>query len=158
MTTHDLIAQLNFAHFCIVTNLENVTEEQAMIEPEPSGNPVNRVLGHIVVVRRSLFKTLALPLPLTVEWAKFYNAAWNEVDKSKALSFAELKRLELETFEQLKAGVENFAGNWEDDYPESTEGQPLTIGQRVQFFMLHECYHAGQLGTLRRLVGLPGKI
>ncbi|MBL0061570.1 MAG: hypothetical protein IPP40_08845 [bacterium] len=32
-----------------------------------------------------------------------------------------------------------------------------SYGRRVQFFMQHEAYHAGQLGSLRRALGLPGK-
>lgn len=158
MTTQDILAQLEFSHYCIVTNLQNVTEQQAMIEPAPSGNPVNRVLGHIVVVRRSLFKLFGLPLPLSVEWAKFYNAPWADVNPSEALSLEELKRHERETFEQLKVAVQSFSKDWDEHCPESSVDEPQTYGQRVQFFMLHECYHAGQLGSLRRSVGLPGKI
>lgn len=158
MTTADLISQLDFSHFCIVTNLEDVSESMALTEPLPSGNPVNRVLGHIVVVRRSLFKMLGQPMPLNIELAKFYNAPWSEVDKSKVLPLGELKRVELETYELLNTAIQNFAGNWDDPFPESTTGRPQTFGQRVTFFMQHEVYHAGQLGSLRRVLGLPGKI
>ncbi|NUO20152.1 DinB family protein [bacterium] len=158
MTAADLLAQLEFSHFCIVTNLEGVTESMALTEPQPGGNPVNRVLGHIVVVRRSLFKMFGLPMPLNIEWAKFYNASWDEVDKTKVLSLAELKREELETYEQLKSAIQGFSGNWDERYPESTTDRPQTFGQRAQFFMMHEAYHAGQLGSLRRVLGLPGKI
>ncbi|MBL0061568.1 MAG: hypothetical protein IPP40_08835 [bacterium] len=44
MNTADLQTQLGFCHFCIITNLEEITEAQALIEPKPSGNPVNYVI------------------------------------------------------------------------------------------------------------------
>ena len=158
MTATDLLAQLGFSHFCIVTNLDGVTEPMAMIEPQPGGNPVNRVLGHIVVVRRSLFKLLGLPLPLSIEWAQYYNAPWEQADKSRVLSLEELKHIELETFEQLQSAIQNYSGNWDEPFLGNPDDQPQTYGQRVQFYMLHECYHAGQLGSLRRALGLQGKI
>jgi uncharacterized damage-inducible protein DinB len=35
---------------------------------------------------------------------------------------------------------------------------PMPLDQIVGVFLIHEAYHAGQLGTARRLLGLPGAI
>lgn len=158
MTTQDLIAQLNFAQLTITVNCKDITEEMAKQEPKPSGNPFVRVLGHIIATRRPLLKTFDLPHPWDEELANVYNGPWDQADKSRAVSLEELKRVESETFAQLKSAVENFSGDWDAHCPLSRPERPQTYGQRVQFFMMHECYHAGQLGSLRRALGLPGKI
>lgn len=158
MTVQDLIAQLNFAHFVITANYDGVTNEKAMQEPTPSGNPFNRVLGHIIATRRALFKSFDITHPWDDNQVGVYNGPWDNADKSRALSLDQLKQVESETFEQLKSVVENFAGDWDSPCPESKPDRPQTYGQRIQFFMLHECYHAGQLGMLRRSLGLPGRI
>ncbi|MCB1060760.1 MAG: DinB family protein [Calditrichaeota bacterium] len=158
MTTQDLIAQLNFAHFVITVNYDGISEEMANQEPKPSGNPFNRVLGHIIATRMPLFRVFDLKHPWNEKQANVYNGPWDNADKSQALSFDDLKRLENETFDQLKSAVENFSGDWDAHYPESKPERPQTYGQRVTFFLLHECYHAGQLASIRRSLGLPGML
>ncbi len=158
MTTDDLLAQLGFCHFCIITNLEEVTEAQALQEPKPSGNPVNYVLGHIVAYRTHVCKILEVKHPWNDAKFSVYDESWPKTDKAKLLSLAKLKADEEQTHAILKAGIENFAIDWDDLWPQRKEGSLQTYGRRVQFFLQHEAYHAGQLGSLRRSLGLPGKI
>lgn len=158
MTTPDLLAQLNFARFCILTNCEGISDEQALLEPTKDGNPANRIAGHIVATRRSLFPVLNLEHPWSEEQCSVYNTPWVEVDRAKLDPLSEIMRVEAQTFEQLANAVQNFKGNWDEHWPGSRPDRPQTYGQRVQFFMLHECYHAGQIGTLRKAIGLSGKI
>ncbi len=158
MTTPDLLAQLGFCHFCIITNLEEITEEQALREPLPSGNPINYVLGHIIAYRTHVCKVLDVAHPWKDSQFKVYDDTWSQTDRSKLLSLAKLKADEEHTHAILKTGIEQFAGDWDDFWPERKAGSTQSYGRRVQFFLQHEAYHAGQLGSLRRTLGLPGKI
>ncbi len=158
MNTADLQTQLGFCHFCIITNLEEITEAQALIEPKPSGNPVNYVLGHIVAYRMHVCKVLEIAHPWKDAQFAIYDESWPKTDKSKLLSLAKLKADEEHTHAVLRAGIESFDGDWDELWPERKEGSMQSYGRRVQFFMQHEAYHAGQLGSLRRALGLPGKI
>jgi uncharacterized damage-inducible protein DinB len=158
MTTSDLLAQLGFSHYCIVTNVDSVTDEQALQEPAPSGNPMNYVLGHILSVRNRVFEKLGSRVYWSDEIRKLYNTSWKRADKSKLLSLTELTKCETETHAQLKSAIENFAGPWDEKFAEPSVGGTETLGEFVQFFLLHETYHAGQLGSLRRTLALRGKI
>lgn len=158
MITADLQAQLGFCHFCIVTNLEEITEAQAMQEPRPAGNPVNYILGHIVAYRSHVCKILGSKHPWNDAQFSIYDESWGQTDKSKLLSLAKLKADEEHTHSILKAGIEDFEGDWDELWPQRKEGSMQSYGRRVQFFLQHEAYHAGQLGSLRRTLGLPGKI
>jgi len=158
MTTADLQAQLGFCHFCIATNLEEITEAQALKEPSPSGNPVNYVLGHIVAYRSHICKILAVPHPWKEAQIAVYDESWPKIDKTRLVSLAKLKADEEHTHAILKAGIEEFDGDWDELWPGRKEGSMQSYGRRVQFFLQHEAYHSGQLGSLRRTLGLPGKI
>ncbi len=158
MTTADLQAQLGFTHFCVITNLEGVSEAQALQEPKPSGNPVNYVLGHIVAYRSHIAKILDVAFPWKDVQIAIYDESWSKIDKTKLFSLEKLKSDEEHTHAILKAGIENFDIDWDDLWPQRKDGSMQSYGRRVQFFLQHEAYHAGQLGMLRRALGLPGKI
>ena len=158
MTTSDLLAQLGFSHFCIVTNVDCVTDEQALLEPAPSGNPMNYVLGHILSVRNHAFEKLGAKAFWPDELCKLYNTSWTRADRSKLLPLTELAKCAVETHEQFKKAIESYTGSWDEKFAEPSIAGSNSMGELIQFFLMHEAYHAGQLGSLRRTLGLKGKI
>jgi hypothetical protein len=59
--------------------------------------------------------------------------------------------------ERLKAGLSRITP--EELAAEGLPGVPggvTTVGTQLAFFNFHESYHAGQMGILRRLIGLSG--
>jgi uncharacterized damage-inducible protein DinB len=158
MTTSDLFAQLGFSHFAIVTNLDSVTDEQALREPAPSGNPMNYVLGHILSVRNRALEKLGAKPFWPEELCKLYNTSWKRADRSKLLSLTELTKCEAETHEQFKRAIEQYAGSWDEKFAQPSIAGSSSMGELIQFFLMHEAYHAGQLGSLRRTLGMKGKI
>ena len=51
MTGNDLASMYEFSYFAINRNLKELTHEDSVLVPEPSGNCINWVLGHIISAR-----------------------------------------------------------------------------------------------------------
>ena len=48
MTGNDLASMYEFSYLAISRNLKELTHEDSVLVPEPSGNCINWVLGHII--------------------------------------------------------------------------------------------------------------
>ena len=53
MTGHDLASIYEFSYFAIKRNLKELTHEDSVLIPEPSGNCINWVLGHYFCSRHN---------------------------------------------------------------------------------------------------------
>jgi hypothetical protein len=53
-----LVHQIRFSQMMLLKNLEDITPEQSLVEPEGGGNSLNWVLGHICVARNRMIKIL----------------------------------------------------------------------------------------------------
>jgi len=144
-----------FSQMSLSRNLEGITHEESLWAPEPGGNAVNWVLGHILYHRNVVMSLLGQPPVWDPEKAARYargsaplgpddhpqplESIRAEMDRSQAPLVAALRAA---TEEQLAAPMEN--------------GAPLS--QRLTLLGFHEGYHGGQIGLLRRLLGHAGAI
>src|ERR1043165_5064770 len=49
-----IAAQYQFCHLVVKTNLQGISDEESRAHPQPGGNPMNWILGHILMVRQAL--------------------------------------------------------------------------------------------------------
>ncbi|HSU83204.1 MAG TPA: DinB family protein [Thermoanaerobaculia bacterium] len=150
-----LAKTFEFSHMALTRNLEGVTHEESLRAPEPGGNALNWVLGHILYHRNMVMNLLGQPpvwdpdkaaryargsAPLAPgEDPQPFEEMRAELDKSQEPLVAALQAA---TEEQLAAPAEN--------------GKPLF--ERLTLLGFHEGYHGGQIGLLRRILGHPGAI
>jgi uncharacterized damage-inducible protein DinB len=144
-----------FSHMTLTRNLEGITHEESLQAPEPGGNSLNWVLGHLLYHRNVVMQLLNQPPVWDPEKAARYargsaplgsddnpvplESIRAELDRSQAPLVAALGAC---TAEELAAPLEN--------------GNPLA--QQLTALGFHEGYHGGQIGLLRRLLGHTGAI
>jgi hypothetical protein len=142
-------------------NTEGITHEESLRLPQPGGNCMNWVGGHVVAVRDGLLASLGQ----TRVWSAAEQSIYGRksptlTDPATALPWERIVQDLEKTQERLRAGVaalttERLAS------PMPAENNPFgvdSVGDSLAVFTFHESYHVGQLGILRRLAGKPGAI
>jgi uncharacterized damage-inducible protein DinB len=136
-------------------NAAGLTDELAARQPADGVSSASWILGHVVLSRRGIVRMLGGQLPQDPAWKQHY--ARGGSGAGAHLAWPAL----LEAFQATDAALkEAFQGVADWDLPAQNPGlgieQPLE--QVVAFLFMHECYHLGQIGVIRKLHGLPGAI
>jgi len=141
-------------------NLEGFTAEDALAQPPGGGNCVNWVVGHIVVHRNHMLRALGREPVWGADADARYDRGSPPVTGAEgALPLAALT----EALERSRDAVLAALGAATDEQlaaaPAEASGSATgPIGRRLALLMVHEGYHAGQVGTLRRIGGRAGAI
>lgn len=134
--------------------LKDITHEQSLQAPPGGGNCANWVLAHIVHHRNHIHRLVGIPIAHEASADERFgrggtpttNAAqalqWNDV-------IAAFEGSQTALTERLKAISSNELA--------AADGKG-TVEDTLRFLLFHEAYHIGQLGILRRMLGLPGGI
>ena len=146
-------------HQAILVNAEGITDAEALIQPEPGGNCMNWVVGHIVSSREGMLRLLGEPAVLSPELAERYKRGSAPVTKASAakgdgVPFSKLMEALSTSQERLLHGITKAdEAKWNEAVPSFG-----TAREAVHFLHFHEAYHAGQIALLRRLAGKKGAI
>jgi uncharacterized damage-inducible protein DinB len=149
-------------YFTLKMNTEGVTHEMSLVSPQPGGNCMNWVVGHILAQRLPILK-LAGGEPI-----------WTDADAAVyargSAPIAGHRQDEARPFESLVADLAKTQQRLKEALARITDdalaapgipdvpGGVQPVGAQLAFFNFHESYHSGQVGLLRRLLGLPGMI
>jgi hypothetical protein len=143
--------------FAIRANAEGVSDSEALLQPQPGGNCMNWIVGHIVTSREAMLTLLGEPPVLPAEVASRYKRGAPPVTaagESGTLPLSELLAALTTSQERLLRGIK---GAPEEKWSESVPNFG-TAREAVHFLHFHEAYHAGQLALLRRMAGKKGAI
>jgi len=137
-----------FSSYKIISmNIEGITQKESMIFPNGDANCMNWILGHLIYIRNAFLNILGEESVWDNEKFSCYNRGELPLErKDELVDFEELKSYLQQSQDKLEAKlitVESF--------------DPKTIND-IAIFCLHEIYHGGQLGYLRRILGKPGAI
>jgi hypothetical protein len=162
MTGSELMNLYEFSYGAITRNLDGISQEESLFSPEPAGNCINWVLGHVVTARNTVL-TLAGGNPiLTSDAAGHYRRGSAPIEAGDpVLDLGTLRGLLADSQQQLLPALVALSHEaLELPVPEAIRRPPLTgsIGTALARLAFHESYHNGQLGLLRRLAGKPGAI
>jgi uncharacterized damage-inducible protein DinB len=113
------------------------------------------IVGHLVAARHRIVKLLGGPVPEDPIWEKQY--ARGGPGASAHLDWAELTEAFKGTDGALKAAFQQQA-DWDRPTLNPALGIEQPLEQVLAFLYMHECYHLGQIGLIRKLHGLPGAI
>lgn len=140
-------------------NTEGLTQEDSLVQPQPGGNCMNWVVGHLVWVNNQI-------LPLTgqqpvngADALKQYERGSQALkDPAAAMPLSELLGAWDEQCSRLDAGLAALPlERLEQPAPFSPRKNPEeTVGSLLTILLFHQAYHSGQTGLLRRLVGREG--
>lgn len=159
---HTLVIQFSYTYAMLKMNLAGIDHAASLVAPEPGGNCLNWVVGHVVAARnRLLCEVLGLPAILSAEAFKPYDrGAPALVDGLAALPLDELLAIYEASQEPLRQGLKQVSEErLLEPAPFSPGGNPKeTVASLLAGLAFHEAYHVGQTGTLRRLLGHTGAI
>ena len=161
MNTELLSIQLGYSHYVLKQNAEGLSQEQSLYQPQPGGNCLNWVVGHIVAARNGLLQVLGEEPIWTDEQAKPYRRGGEPMtDGSEAHELESLLKDLDASQERVMNGLKRFdperLGEQAPFSPVGNENE--TLGSLLVGLTFHESYHAGQTGILRRVMGLEGTI
>ena len=153
-----LAFQFGVGAFVLERNLAGVTNEESLRRPQPGGNTMNWIVGHVVRTRNQALGLLGEKPLYDDSDFEAYGAGGS--NPPRILPIDELKRrfdalgpllgsaLERTTPPQLSAAA-----------PFSPTGNPNeTVGTLLSSIAFHEAYHLGQTGLSRRLLGKAGAL
>lgn len=137
-----------FSNYKVISmNIEGITNEEAMTFPNGEANCMNWVLGHLIYIRNPLLNILGEKAVWDGDRFSCYNRGEIPLDrKDEFVSFEELKSYLKQSQDGLEAKLDSI---------ESFNSENI---KDISTLCLHEIYHSGQMGYLRRILGKPGAI
>ncbi len=134
----------------IQVNLNGLTHEDSLVQPQPAGNCLNWVLGHIVGYRNEILQMLGKePIWTDEERAPYKRGSKPLTDPRSAM---QLKKIMQDFGRSQELLIGALRGLTAEDLKQGE------LGEKVSWLQFHEAYHAGQIGLLRRLTGKEGMI
>ncbi|HEX2076609.1 MAG TPA: DinB family protein [Longimicrobium sp.] len=154
--------QARMAHQVVRVNTEGLTHEDSLVQPQPDGNCLNFVLGHLLNVYDQALPLLGQRPVLGAEALHRYRrGAPPLTDPAEAMPFSELLAAWDTASERFQAGLATLDPEaMERPMPGPDSGGKLTetVRSLLATILFHQAYHAGQTGVLRRIAGKPGAI
>ena len=163
MTGSDLAGMFEFSFKAIHRNLNDLAHKDTVYIPEPDGNCINWVLGHIISARGMMLLLTGAGTSLLseAEAAVFQRGSVAMKSGENAVDLDKLKTALDESQKLLIPAIQVLTDETlAKEVPEKFQRPPLTgtIGQALATLNYHEAYHNGQIGLLRRLAGKAGAI
>jgi len=141
--------------------IDGITHEQSVVQPRPAGNCVNWILGHLLVVYNQVLPLIGQEAVVTEGTLTRYARGSAPITRaSEALLFHDVICAWDEVCARVDAGLATLTPHHLDAVvPEGPTGDPYeTLGSLLATVLFHQAYHAGQLGVLRRIIGMPAAL
>lgn len=113
------------------------------------------IVGHLVSARRRIVKLMGGSVPEDPIWEQHY--ARGGPGASAHLDWQGLVEAFRGTDQALKSAFQQVS-DWDQPTLNPALGVEQPLEQVLAFLFMHECYHLGQIGIVRKLLGLPGAI
>lgn len=153
--------QVRMTQYVLRLNTEGVTHQESLIQPEPDGNCLNWVVGHLACVYNNVLPLVGQEPVMDADALKRYDRGSPPLrDPAEAIELGELLAAFDRATERLEAGLAALtADDLERPAPFSPGGDPdETVRSLLATVTFHQAYHAGQTGILRRIVGKEGAV
>ncbi len=158
MSTRALSTQIHYNLGALKMNLEGLTNEESLIQPQPAGNCLNWIVGHILANRAGILGLLGQEPVWNEEEAEPYQRGSEPLtDPALAKNLDDLVAMLETSQESILAGLSEISDEaLRAPAPSGKEGETVETGFAGLVF--HEAYHVGETGILRRLLGHEGAI
>lgn len=159
MSTDIFKTQIAYTSYCLHKNLEGISHEDSLRQPEENGNCLNWVVGHIVASRNGWLTGLGLEPVIADPVAERYRRGGEPITESgQATALDEL----LAAYDRSQEMLNEALGSMTEDQfdgpaPFSPGNDPGETWRSLNSALcFHEAYHTGQTGIGRRAIGKPG--
>lgn len=153
--------QTRAIHGVVRMNTDGLTHEDSLIQPEPGGNCLNWVVGHLVNSYESLLPRLGRkPVLGEGTLARYARGSAALTDPAEATDLDDLLAAWDDVSNRVESGLADLTSEDLDAPAPGTPGSEGegTLRSYLTFTLFHQAYHAGQTGLLRRLAGKDGAI
>jgi uncharacterized damage-inducible protein DinB len=148
-----LSTQIYFNLGALKMNLEGLTHEESLVQPQPAGNCLNWIVGHILASRAGMLGLLGLDNLWTDDELEPYQRGSSALtDPARARQLGDLVAL-LETSQEAILAELSEITDEELEAPSPDGFLGDTVEKALAGLAFHEAYHVGQTGLLRRLLG-----
>lgn len=139
--------------------VEGLSHDDSLLQPEARGNCLNYVLGHMMSSRETVMKMLDLEPLMTADEKTRYGSDAEPIaeDGKHVLRLERLMELLAESNEMIVGKILQLSTEELEQDVQLGESA-ATLGQRLEFFGWHEAYHVGQTEYLRQLAGTDDKV
>jgi len=154
-----LTRQSKAIHGVLRRNVEGLTQEDSLIQPQRGGNCLNWVVGHLVCIYDMVLPGLGQQPVLGPNALKRYERGSAELHEAgEALPLADLVAAWDEATKRIEAGLATLTAEKMDALaPFSPSNNPKeTVRSLLAAVFFHQSYHTGQTGLLRRMAGKEG--
>jgi uncharacterized damage-inducible protein DinB len=155
MDSKDNIKYLfNSNHSAVKRLLEDISDEESLERGGLRINHIRWITGHIVSSAGLMVTLLGGKKNIPENWDKmFIRGAKFSDDSSVYPSMAELKAKMIESFEQRESALEKVIIEKLETEKQILPEWNTTPANALLFLCTHEFYHAGQIATLRTILG-----
>jgi uncharacterized damage-inducible protein DinB len=156
-----LTIQFRDTHWVVLANLKGLADEQYFQAPQGGGNCLNWVLGHLVQARNGALIMLGQDPVIDAGLIDRYQRGSDAVTADDdAVPSVDLRSAFKRSQRGLLTGLDGLTdGAIAAPAPFSPTNDPdETVGSLLAGLLFHEAYHAGQLGVIRRTLGVPGAV
>jgi uncharacterized damage-inducible protein DinB len=149
-TTHQIV------RLCV----DGVTHDDSLIRPQPGGNCLNWVVGHLLWAYQGALPMLGQEPVMKEGSLKQYARHSPPLQDPDAVPFDKLMTAWDESSRRFDAGLTRLTSEVLDRLaPGSPTNDPNeTVRSLLAVTMFHQAYHAGQTAILRRITGREGAI
>jgi len=159
ITIPELSRMLSIENEIIHDQTGGLTQADTLVQPRPSGNCMNWVLGHLLESQISLLSALGGESPFDPARLARYERESQPIlgEEPGVLPLDQLLAGHDAVFAAIDARLGELS---EADFEEEIQirDRPVKRGWRVFFLHFHYTYHIGQLEFLRQLAGKTDKI
>lgn len=159
LSPQDFIRLFTIENQLIKNQTAGLTHAESLIQPQPSGNCMNWVLGHILESQITLLVLVGESSPVDPAILDFYKRESDPIT-GEVPGVLRLERLLSEIDAVHSALVARLEEMKDADFArEIQQGErKFTVGWRFLFLHFHYTYHVGQLEFLRQLAGHTEKL
>ena len=150
-----------YIHKVVGLNVEGFTQPESLIQPQPAGNCMNWVLGHMLCTYNHVLPMLEQrPVMKSRALERYDRGSCPVRESDEVMEISELMSAWEEAVKRIDAGLANLTPEILDaPAPFSPAGDPNeTVRSLLSVIFFHQAYHAGQTGILRRIAGKKGAI
>lgn len=161
MSTDIFKTQIAHSSYCLHRNLEGISHEDSVRQPEGGCNCLNWVVGHIVATRNRWLTGLGLEPVIADQVAERYRGGGEPItESSQATGLDELLAAYDRSQEILNEEIDAMSEEQLDGpAPFSPGNNPEETWRSLNSALcFHEAYHTGQTGIGRRTIGKPGAL
>ena len=155
----DYAKMLQGEHEIMCQQTADLSHVDSLLQPQPGGNCLNWVMGHLAVNLTEVLGVLGGELPEDLPDLTRYRIGTEPIkgEEEGVLLFQDL----IDTYTQLNnAVVKRLENMFEADFDEEIDFWQGTKrrGYVTFFYFFHNTYHLGQLEQLRNLAGKTEKV